>query len=463
MTAVQNNNNNSAPDPKNAPASKQSKSLGVFSYSFEHAGKGPTFWGFLLFIPVVLIAAIWAAFAPLSSAAIANGEVVLNRERKVVQHLEGGLVLDIFVKEGELIKKGQQILSVRDLPQRTKVNTLYDQLAGARALYQRLWAELHDLEKPDFSNVRQDIEISDEEYEKLVSLQNRLFEVRKASIEAKTRFIRSQQQQSRKEIEGLKAQLAASDKQHGLVSGELENISGLLEKGLALNSRKVSMQKVLAELEGDKGESIASIARVEQSISSADLKILEARNQFNKEILDELQKTKLSIQEMTHKLVSNKEQLRRSIVRAPASGRVLDLQIHTKGAVISPGQKLLDIVPQDDRLVIEARLHPNDIDIVERGTHAKIQLSAYKARKVPKIDGKVIDVSSDILTDKETGERYFATRILVDETIFPKLKDKIELYPGMPAQVFLIDADRTVADYLLLPITDAMYRAFREE
>ncbi len=442
---------------------KSKSRYGVLSYNFENAGRGPALYGLLFIIPILIVAGAWSALAPLNSAAIANGEVVLNFERKVVQHLEGGIVEEIMITEGQFIKKDQPILIIRDLPQRAQINTLYDQLAGARSLYARLWAELHDHISPNFDEVRENIELSDAKFEKLVSLQTRLFDTRRSGHEAKTKIIRSSQEQSRKEIEGLKAQLISVEKQHELVNGEYKNIAGLLEQGLALNTRKVEMERGMAELEGQIGSLIANIARIEQTISAGDLQIVDAQNELNATILDELQRTELSIQEMTHQLVSIRDQLNRSTVRAPASGRVLNLQIHTRGAVVAPGQKILDIVPQDDRLVIEARLNPNDIDIVKQGTKAKILLSAYKAKNVPKIDGEVIDVSGDILTDEVSGERFFATKILVDDSIFSELKNDIELYPGMPAQVFLIEGERTVADYLLSPIMDAMYRAFREE
>lgn len=141
----------------------------------------------------------------------------------------------------------------------------------------------------------------------------------------------------------------------------------------------------------------------------------------------------------------------------------MDLKVHPKGAVVQPSARILDIVPGDDRLIVEARLNPNDIDLVTTGTKTKVLLSAYKAKKVPKLDGEVLPVSADIVFDEATGERYFLTRILVDDSVLKDLKSDVALYPGMPAQVFLIAGERTVADYLLSPVIDAAYRAFREE
>lgn len=368
-----------------------------------------------------------------------------------------------MIIEGQLIEKNQPIIVIRDIPQRTQINTLFDQLAGARSLYARLWAELNEEKEPDFSGIRFNIELADEKLESLIMQQTRLFNTRRSGIEAKIKIIRSSQKQAKKEIEGLGAQLTSVQKRVELIEERYDKIADLVLRGFAPKITKIEMERNLIELEGQRGSLVANIARLEQTIFADELQIIDSKNETNAIMLDELQRTELSIQEMNHQLISIRDQLKRSVIRAPASGRVLGLKVHTKGAVVAPGQKILDIVPQDDRLVIEVRLNPNDIDIVRQGTKAKILLSAYKAKKVPKIDGEVIDVSGDILTDETTGERFFAVKILADDKIFSELKNEIELYPGMPAQVFLIEGERTVADYLFSPIMDAMYRAFREE
>lgn len=435
----------------------------VFGYNFDTAGRGPVLLGTLLFIPLLIALGAWAALAPLNAAAIANGEVVLNFDRKTIQHLEGGIVDEIFVSEGEAVARGELLISIRDLPQRTQINTLIDQLVNARARYSRLWAEHQDHRAPDFSEIGEGVDLDPEKRETIVAVQEKLFQSRRAALQSQTDILHSSQAGARKEIDGLRLQLAALRKQRDLVVKELEGVSELQEKGLTTLSRKLDLEKLKADREGEIGVVLSDIGRLEQTILAADLKILDAKIEMQKSVLDELQETGLVIQEMTYKLVAIRDQLKRTVIKTPVAGRILDLQVHTKGAVLSPGQKILDIVPHDDRLIIEARLNPNDIDLVSHGTRTKVLLSAYKAKKVPKLDGTVETVSGDILADPATGERYFLARVVVDRSVLKTLKADVDLYPGMPVQVFFVEGERTFADYLLSPIFDATYRAFREE
>ena len=437
--------------------------LAIFRYRYETAGHSPIFWGFVLLIPLILAFVVWAGIAPLNSAAIANGEVVLNDHRKTVQHLEGGIVEEILVVEGQEIAQGAAMLVISDIKQRTRINTLYDQLATARALNSRLVAERDNRIIPDFLYLFEDIEISEKKKNKLITTQQNLFKVRQVSIKTKAELIEKKKIQVKKEIESLGFQHLSIHQQLLLVKKEYIGISKLYDKNYIPLSRKIELERVISELEGQGSALSANISQLEQNILASDIEIIDLKNDYLNAVLDELQTNELSIQELTHQLTALSDELERTVVKAPAHGRIIDLQIHTKGAVVSPGQRILDIVPVDDQLIVAAHLNPNDIDIVTTGTQAKILLSAYKAKKIPKLDGKVINVSGDVLVDEITGERYFLARVLVDESILHELKEDVELYPGMPTQVFFLAGERTVADYLLSPVIDATYRAFREE
>ena len=442
---------------------KLSSKLAIFRYQYETAGHSPIFLGFVLLIPLILAFGVWAGIAPLHSAAIANGEVVLNENRKTIQHLEGGIVEEILVAEGQEIEQGSAMLVISDIKQRTRINTLYDQLATARALSMRLVAERDNKTTPDFIYLFEDIEISEEKKNKLIIAQKNLFKVRQTSFKTKVDLVEKRKIQIRKEIESLGFQKLSINKQLLLVKKEHVGVSKLYDKKFIPLNRKMELERTIAELEGQGSALSAKISQLEQNILVSDIEIIDLKNDYLNAVLDELQLNELSIKELTHQLAVLSDELERTIIKAPARGRIIDLQIHTKGAVISPGQRILDIVPMDDRLIVTAHLNPNDIDIVTTGTQAKILLSAYKAKKVPKLDGQVVNVSGDVLVDEITGERYFLARILVDESILHELKEDVELYPGMPTQVFFLAGERTVADYLLSPVIDATYRAFREE
>lgn len=441
----------------------KSSRFGVLSYSFTTAGHGPVFWGILLLIPLVLVFGIWACLAPLNAAAIAPGRVTLSAQRKTVQHLEGGILEQILVEEGQKIEKGTPILIVRDLQQRTQINTLYDQLASARALHRRLLAEVNKTPAPDFSGFAQDLILAGEVKKNLIKAQMALFETRLSALTTKIALIKARKQQIRKEIEALGFQQKALKKQISLVEKELNGISELYAKQLATLSRKISLEQHRAELEGQKAALEANTARLKQSLVSADIEVLDLKNARQNESLDALQANELHLQELSHQLEEKLDQLNRTVIKAPTEGRVIDLQVHTRGAVISPGQRLLDIVPLDDQLVIDARVRPDDIDLVRAGTKAKIILSAYKAKKLPKLDGTTLHVSGDVLTDELSGEPYFLARVRVEEKMLDSLKENITLQPGMTTQVFFLSEARSLASYLLSPLLDATYRAFREE
>lgn len=439
------------------------KKFGIFSYNYETAGRGPARWGFLVLVPFLIILGGWATFAPLNAAAIATGEVVLNQDRKTVQYLEGGIVDNILIGEGEEIERGQPILIIRDISQRTRINMIYNQLASARAVQSRLVAERDGLQMLDFSKLADSIDLPKPELLSLRNTQTKLFISRQTSLKTKIELIEARKIASQKQIEGLKAELKAMRTQHRLAQEEMKIVAGLFKKKIATTQRKMATERTNAELEGQIGSLEADIARLEESILAADIEVIDLQTDTQNAVLQQLQEVDLSIQDLTHQMGETLDQLERTIIKAPSSGRIMDLQVHTKGAVVQPGARILDIVPDDDRLIVEAKLNPNDIDLVNEGVKAKVLLSAYKAKKVPKLDGEVLHVSADILTDKTTGERYFLARVLVDDNVLNNLKADVSLYPGMPAQVFFLAGERTVADYMLSPVLDATYRAFREE
>ena len=443
----------------NAP----SKPRQVFGYDYETAGKGPVLWMFAIILPFLILLGTWTAFAKLNAAAIAPGEVVLNKERKTIQHLEGGLIEEILVSEGQAVRAGDPIFSIRDVQERSQLGIIYNQLASAQVLEARLIAERDQAEKPDFSTVGTLVDLPQSAIDKRIKAQVKLFNSRFKSINTKIDLIKARKASAQEEIIGLNEQVIAVKRQIELGDAELASVEVLYNKKLVTANRMMTLQRNDAELKGQFGTLKANIAQLRQAIAGSEIEIIDLKTETHNAVLDELNQVTLSIQELQNQLNQLEDRLKRTVIRAPSDGIAMDLQVHTKGAVVQPGQRIMDIVPQDDRLIIEARLNPNDIDLVTTGTEAKVVLSAYKAKKVPKLDAKVLTVSADTLQDEVTGERYFAARILVDDSIFEELKADIALYPGMPAQVFLIVGERTVADYLLAPVKDATYRAFREE
>lgn len=434
----------------------------LFDYKTERAGAGPLRWGLFVLLPLLAMVIGWSFLAPLNAAAIATGEIALSGERKTVQHLEGGLVTDILVREGQSVAANEPLLVVQDLAERAQIEAYEGQLLSARAQIVRLRAERDDT-VPDYSAIAVGLNVPAEAVENVVRTNEAVLENLSQSIASATELAASRKVQIAREIDGQRAQIAAKLRQIELVKIELEGAEKLQERGFASDVQVAQLAKSEAVLEGEIGALEAAVAQLQQAILDQDVEITQMRNERVSQLLAELQEAELQAENLRQELRTLTDRQERSVIRAPVSGKILGAQIHTIGAVIAPGTPLMDVVPDNDSLIVEARVNPTDIDLVGAGTAAKIQLSAFKARKVDRLDGIVLDVSADILQDEMTGERYYSARLEVAEAALAGLPSDIALSPGMPADVFLIAGERTLADYFFSPITDAAYRAFREE
>ncbi|WP_224826087.1 HlyD family type I secretion periplasmic adaptor subunit [Cognatishimia sp. MH4019] len=434
----------------------------LFDYATERAGAGPLRWGLFVLVPLLVGVIGWSFLAPLNAAAIATGEIALSGERKTVQHLEGGLVTDILVREGQSVAANEPLLVVQDLAEQAQIEAYESQLLGARAQIVRLRAE-RDGETPDFTGLAEGLDVTAEAVENVVRTNEAVLENLSRSIASATELAASRKMQIAREIDGQRAQIAAKQRQIELVKIELEGAEKLQERGFASDVQVAQLAKSEAVLEGEIGALEAAVAKLQQAILDQDVEITQMRNERVSQLLAELQEAETQAENLRQELRTLTDRRARSVIRAPVSGKILGAQVHTIGAVIAPGTPLMDVVPDDDSLIVEARVNPTDIDLVGAGTEAKIQLSAFKARKVDRLEGVVLDVSADILQDEMTGERYYSARLQVAEEALAGLPQDIALSPGMPADVFLIAGERTLADYFFSPITDAAYRAFREE
>ncbi|NRA87445.1 MAG: HlyD family type I secretion periplasmic adaptor subunit [Rhizobiales bacterium] len=437
--------------------------MNIFRYESDNAGKAAIRLGFYIIIPFLIIIIVWASFAPLNSAAIAMGEVALNFERKTVQILDGGTVETIHVREGQSITKGDAILTTRDLSKRIEVKTIVDQIVATRALTYRLDAELKNADQIMFDGLDKGTEDHQLPLNNIKNLQSSLFVSRKNAIKSKINLIKSTKIQVKSELEGLFAEKLAINKQLEIYKNEYKSILSLRKDGFIPINKKRELEKTIAELEGKAGSLLANTARLNQRLIDSDLQILDVSISRQNQILEEYQKNILILSELENRYITTEDTLKRTIIYAPFSGKILDLQVHNKGSVIASGGKILDIVPQNEKLIIDAKLNPNDVELVHKGDPVKIILSAYKTKKVPKIDGEVLFVAADVLMDEITGQKYYNVRVQFDIEMIKSLNTQIDLRPGMQAQVFFIQDGRTLMDYIISPIVDAAYRAFREE
>jgi HlyD family type I secretion membrane fusion protein len=420
--------------------------------------------GLIILLIFLLIFAIWGIFAPINASSIANGKIVLDFNKKTIQHLEGGIIEQILVQEGQEVLIGEPLIYLKDIQTRSQSDMLKKQLITSLAIERRLLSEKLRLEEIDFGNLAIEYKNDDNlAIDKILATQQNLYEIRRKTQNSKIDILNNQIAQINDEIRGIRAQRRAVNKELKLLAQQHDMSHQLVKSNNFPLNKLLEIKKQIAVSQGKQGELTANIAQAKQSISKTKLEIINLQNEDLTAIQSELQELEVKISDLTKQLASSKDILKRTIIKSPVSGMVTDLKYHTIGAVISPASEIMYIVPKDDELIIEAQINPQDIDNVQKGLQAKIQLTAYKAKKVPKLIGEVLSVSADILFDEISGQQYFLARIKIATGELEKLKADIELYPGMPVSVFVITGARSLLRYLFAPISDAAYRAFREE
>ncbi len=404
----------------------------------------------------------WAAVAPLESAAVAIGTVVSESSRKTVQHLEGGIIAAILVHDGDAVTAGQTLIRLDDVKARTTFETVRGQLWDGKAREARLIAERDGAPAIQFPPDLID-NANDPAAQAAMAGQQKIFETRQLLLESKISAIRERINQVHEEIAGHKSEAAALQRRAALLQEELVGVREMVGKGLERKPRLLQLQRDAAETDGKLGDTMAQIARAKQTIAESEVNILSVQNDHQKEIADDLRDTQKKLHELQEQAEAALAVMARTEIKAPVDGIVTDLHVHTPGGVINPGEALMDLVPEADRLIVEAQVRPEDIDRVHEGLPAQVRLLPYKSRRTPPIDATVIYVSADRLVDKHSNQPYFAAKLRLDEAELAALGDEVKMVPGMPSEAMIKTGETTVAAYALSPILDSFHRAFREK
>jgi HlyD family type I secretion membrane fusion protein len=402
----------------------------------------------------------WAATARLSSAAIAAGQVVVSSTRQTVQHLEGGIISEIAVRDGDYVESGQVLVRLEGTRAGASYDLLLGQFLAALGEKSRLEAERDALAEitwdkqlladPDNVKARE-----------IIRGQTNVFQTRRDYMFGQQRLVAERKLQIQKEIEGLRAQANADDEQLALLNEERAGVKSLLDKGLEKRPRLLALDRTRASIQGERGDLEARIARAQQSISELNAQLNDLKNRMMTEVVTQLRDSEKMIADLDQRLRAAKDISDRLEIRAPRSGYVVNMAFHTVGGVIDSGRPILDIVPDNDTLLVEARFSIKDIDVLKVGLPAQITLDAYSARTVPPMAGSLVMVSADRLTDPATGEIYYLGRVEVSPE-GNDLLDDVKLVPGMQAQVMVYTGERTALDYLFDPFERSINRAFRE-
>jgi len=418
-------------------------------------------FGLLLILVFVGGFGTWAALAPLESAAIAAGEVVVEGDRRSVEHLEGGIVADILVRDGDTVEAGDPLIRLDDTQARASFGVLTTRLVYATALEARLAAERDRLDALTVPPWLAERAAGDAQVAKVVDVQRNILVSRAETTASQLAILANRKQQFGEEIIGLEAGVQAIDQELVHIRAELRDISQLVAKSLAPRARLYALQRQEAEILGRRGRLIAQIARARQSIAEADLRATNLRTEAVEEAIRELRDVQGEIADLQERLSAAQDVLKRTVIVAPVDGVVVNIQIHTANSVVQPGEPLMQIVPISEGRIIRARVDPIDIDVVHRGLRAAVRLTSFSARTTPELRGTVENISADRLVDQQTGLAYYDARIRLDEGEMAKIKN-VELAPGMPVEVMITTGETTLLNYLVQPFTDLLRRGVSE-
>ena len=402
----------------------------------------------------------WALSAPLNGAVVANGVIKVESNRKSLQHLDGGIVKELRVKEGDRVKAGDTLIVLDDTQARAEFEVLTQQYLVLRVTEERLRTEYNrgtQLNLPSDLRAR----ASDPDVIDVWRSQVHQFASRRAALDGQRKVVEERIAQLEAQIKGAQAQLASYRTQYESIVKELESIKPLLDRGLIARPRYLQLERSGTALEGQAADTVASIAKFRQAIAEQAQQKAQLENDQMSDIAKDLRDTQAKLLEVIPRRTNAQAVLGRIEIRAPYTGRVVALNVFSVGGVINRGDKILDIVPDEDALIIEAQIAVEDISEVRPKMHADVHLTAYKQRITPVVPGEVIQVSADRLTDNRTGNPYYIALIRVDEKEVAAIPNA-KLYPGMPATVMIPTIERTAFDYVVGPLIMSFNKSFRQ-
>ena len=404
--------------------------------------------------------AVWAMTAEIAGALIAPGTIVVELNSKKVQHPTGGVVGELRVKDGDRVKTGDLLVRLDDTVTRANLAIVTKTLTELTARKARLSTERDGSDHITFpEELMQQANVPDAA--QVMAAEVRLFELRRAARAGQKSQFNERINQAKDEIVGFGAQKTAKDKEIAFIEHELTGVRELYEKNLVPITRLSQLEREATRLGGERGQLIAATAQAKGKIAELQLQIIQVDQDLSSEVAKEMREIDAKIGEFVERRVSAVDLLKRTDLRAPQDGTVFQSTVHTIGGVIPAGEAIMLVVPDSDRLTVEAKVNPQDIDKVQLGQNATLRFSAFNFRTTPEIFGSVSQVSADITTDQRTSQSYYTIRIAMPADEVARLGN-VKLVPGMPVEAFVNTGDRTVMSYLMKPLSDQINRAFRE-
>jgi HlyD family type I secretion membrane fusion protein len=418
------------------------------------------FTGYAIIIFCFVVLGGWAAVTPLASAVVASGVVTTEGNKKTIQHLEGGIVKEILVREGDHVEAGQLVLRMDDTSPKANVEIFKNQLYAAVARDARLSAELDGSVEVQFPEELTSAS-NDPVAAKAMEDQRDQFKERRASLEGQFSILRSRADQLRQEIEGLDRQRAANEEQINFINDELRDVRALFDKSLVSKTRWLALERERSRLAGEIGRAMAERAKAEKSIGETELQIQQTKQKFQEEASRDLVDTREKLRDLRNKFVVAQDAFRRLDLVAPVTGRIQSLKVFTIGAVVRAGEPVLDIAPDKDKLIVQAHVSTLDIEGVRAGNVAEVRFPAFHDRALPMIGGTILSISQDRLIDESNKQPYYLALIDVPEENIPEhYRGKVA--SGMNVEVIMPTIERTALHYLIEPLRNRMRTAFRE-
>ena len=413
-------------------------------------------FGLGVLITVFVIFGGWMAFAPLASSSVGTGKVSTGYEKKSIQHLEGGIIETIFVKDGDSVKKGDVLIKLQDIQTKAQLDIVKSQYQDTLGLYNRLVSHKDNLKDIVFDSDLVDEFVKNE--------QRNLFYSTKNAIKEEKSILENRILQLKNQIDGNTSLLSSKQQRLKSINEEIKEWDELFKLKLVDKIKLRELQREANMLEGDVANTRAEIARLNEQIMETRGQLLLRDEEFKKETLSKLVEAKTTLNDLKSKILAAEDTLNRTDIIAPADGVVVGLSLYTVGGVIPSGQKILDIVPQGSVLIVEAQVPITDIDKVSTGLECDIRFSAFHLQQTHVIHGKLIHVSADSFVDEATGNSYYEAKVEVTPEGQKQLKEYgFELVAGMPAEVMIKTGTRTTLSYLVKPFTDMLSRGFNEE
>ena len=420
----------------------------------------PARWGKRALWLAAAITVVWASTAPLGQGVPAHGFVTVEGSRKTIQHPRGGVVEAILVREGDKVAVGQPLIRLNEAQAQAQQGSIESQLISLMAVQSRLQAERDGAVRvayPPFLLERQTLPQAAE----AMAVQQQLFATRRAALEGEVGILSEGMTGLTRQMEGLAAREAANAKQAKLYADEFAALKPMYDQGFVPRQRMFELERALAYSEGQRNEDAANLGRIRSALSETRLKMAQVKEAYRKELETQLTDVQRNVADLTERRVATMDELERVVLRAPEAGTIVELSIHTVGGVAAPGQKLMDIVPESSKLVVEVMIPPQLIDSVKLGLLADLHFSAFDQTMVPNVEGELVYVGADRQTDPRTDASYFVGRVKITEEGWRQI-GKQELRPGMPAEVVIKTGERSLFAYLLKPLLSRVQSGMTE-